>query len=383
MAKLFDLTGRIALLTGASKGMGLAMATGLASHGAMVVISSRKQDQLDAAAEGINREVGAERAIGIACNVGYKDQLRALVEATRSRVGAIDIVVGNAGVNPFYGKTSEIPDDAYEKTMRANVQSNLWLAQLAVPDMVEKGLMLGTALAPVIGYDKAAGLAKDHIIENFDFDRAYDEITIARLAEDARRAWYRSRDESSGQGTLLHTYAEKFTLHAMSPSEHPEPAFPRNKVARGSAEKFRSFWDAHSIKPIEPEFRCLSLRHWYAGTSDLDCTMDGKRTMIDFKTSKSIKPSFGRQLAAYCRARKEELDVHYEKRVIALFPRVSGDFEVAEFDDFDDDWQKFMGARIQYRMHKESTWKKWKSSPNASVQRLASYMAEYGGRRHA
>jgi NAD(P)-dependent dehydrogenase (short-subunit alcohol dehydrogenase family) len=139
MKKLFDLTGKVAVLTGASKGMGLAMATGLADHGAMVVISSRKQDQLDEAAAQINETVGADRAIGIACNVGYKDQLAALIAQAREKAGAIDIVVGNAGVNPYYGVTSEIPDAAYEKTMQANVQSNLWLAQLAVPDMIEKG----------------------------------------------------------------------------------------------------------------------------------------------------------------------------------------------------------------------------------------------------
>lgn len=139
MKKLFDLKGKVAVLTGASKGMGLAMATGLADHGATVVISSRKQDQLDEAAAQINETVGADRAIGIACNVGYKDQLAALIAQAREKAGAIDIVVGNAGVNPYYGVTSEIPDAAYEKTMQANVQSNLWLAQLAVPDMIEKG----------------------------------------------------------------------------------------------------------------------------------------------------------------------------------------------------------------------------------------------------
>ncbi|NRB34588.1 MAG: SDR family oxidoreductase [Rhodobacteraceae bacterium] len=136
---MFDLTGRVAVLTGASKGMGLAMASALAHHGARVVISSRKQDQLDAAADGINQAVGADRAIGIACNIGHKDQLADLIAQTRERVGPIDVVVGNAGVNPYYGPTSEIPDDAYEKTMQANVQSNLWLAQLVLPDMIKAG----------------------------------------------------------------------------------------------------------------------------------------------------------------------------------------------------------------------------------------------------
>ena len=135
---LFDLTGKVALLTGASKGMGLAMATALADHGATVVISARKQDQLDAAAEEINAR-GKGTAHAVACNVGHKDQLQALVDQTHDKAGKIDVVIGNAGVNPYYGKTSEIPDDAYEKTMAANVQSNLWLAQMVAPDMVEKG----------------------------------------------------------------------------------------------------------------------------------------------------------------------------------------------------------------------------------------------------
>jgi NAD(P)-dependent dehydrogenase (short-subunit alcohol dehydrogenase family) len=118
--------------------MGLAMARGLAEHGATVVISARKQDQLDEAAAAIN-SMGKGRAIGIACNVGYKEQLQALVDATRAQAGPIDIVVGNAGVNPYYGPTSKIPDDAYQKTMNANVLSNLWLAQMVVQDMVAKG----------------------------------------------------------------------------------------------------------------------------------------------------------------------------------------------------------------------------------------------------
>ena len=138
MSALFDLTGKVALLTGASKGMGLAMATALAEHGATVVIYARKQDQLDEAAEGINA-LGKGKAYGVSCNVGYKEQLQALVDKTHELAGPIDAVIGNAGVNPYYGKTSEIPDDAYQKTMNANVLSNLWLAQMVAPDMVEKG----------------------------------------------------------------------------------------------------------------------------------------------------------------------------------------------------------------------------------------------------
>lgn len=136
---LFDLTGKVALLTGASRGMGLAMAQALAAHGATVVISSRKQDQLDSAAAAINQACGAQRAHGVAANAGRKAELQALVDKTHELAGPVDILIGNAGVNVFYGAISEIPDEAYEKTMATNVQANLWLARMVAPDMIEKG----------------------------------------------------------------------------------------------------------------------------------------------------------------------------------------------------------------------------------------------------
>ena len=136
---LFDLTGKVALLTGASKGMGLAMAEGLAEHGAKVVVSSRKLDQCKAACEAINAKCGAGAALPLACNIGYKDQLEALVAETHAQLGPIDILVANAGVNPFYGPMAEIPDSAFDKIMNSNVRSNHWLCQMVAPDMVERG----------------------------------------------------------------------------------------------------------------------------------------------------------------------------------------------------------------------------------------------------
>jgi NAD(P)-dependent dehydrogenase (short-subunit alcohol dehydrogenase family) len=137
--ELFDLTGKVALLTGASKGMGKAMAEGLAEHGARVVVSSRKLDQCEETAAGINERCGEGSAIAIACNIGYKEQLQALVDETHERLGDIDILVGNAGVNPFYGPMSEIPDGAFDKIMSTNVRSNHWLCQMVAPDMLKKG----------------------------------------------------------------------------------------------------------------------------------------------------------------------------------------------------------------------------------------------------
>ena len=140
MSPLFDLSGKTAVLTGASKGMGLAMATALAEHGARVVISARNQDQLETATQTINSLCGKDMAIPIVANAGQREALENLVETARSRAGSIDIVIGNAGVNPYFGPTSEISDAAYQKTMTTNVQSNLWLAQLTVPDRVKKGV---------------------------------------------------------------------------------------------------------------------------------------------------------------------------------------------------------------------------------------------------
>ena len=137
--ELFDLTGKVALLTAASKGMGKAMAEGLAEHGARVMLSSRKLDQCEAAANEINAKCREERVFGHACNAGYKDQLRALVDATHERLGPIDILVGNAGVNPAYGPMSEITDEAYDKIMSTNVKANHWLVQMVAPDMIERG----------------------------------------------------------------------------------------------------------------------------------------------------------------------------------------------------------------------------------------------------
>lgn len=137
--QLFDLTGKVALLTGASKGMGKAMAEGLAQHGARVMISSRKLDACEAVAAEINERCGETRAFGFACNAGYKEQLQALVDATHDKLGPIDILVGNAGVNPFYGPMSEIPDEAYDKIMSTNVKANHWLVQMVAPDMIASG----------------------------------------------------------------------------------------------------------------------------------------------------------------------------------------------------------------------------------------------------
>lgn len=137
--KLFDLTGKVALLTGASKGIGLAMAEGLAEHGAQVVVSSRKLEQCQAAAESINARCGPDAALPLACNAGHKEQLENLVQATRAQRGRIDILVCNAAANPYFGPMLGISDAAFDKIMAVNLKATHWLCHMVAPEMAERG----------------------------------------------------------------------------------------------------------------------------------------------------------------------------------------------------------------------------------------------------
>jgi NAD(P)-dependent dehydrogenase (short-subunit alcohol dehydrogenase family) len=139
-SKLFDLTGKTALITGSSKGIGEAIAYEMARHGAQVVISSRKGDVCESVAAAINAETEGEAggAIAIPAHVGHKEQLQMLVDKTREKLGKIDILVCNAAVNPYYGSMMDIPDSAFEKILDINIMSNHWLCQMVLPEMIER-----------------------------------------------------------------------------------------------------------------------------------------------------------------------------------------------------------------------------------------------------
>ena len=125
------LDGKVALITGASKGIGLGMATAYAREGAAVMLSSRKQDALDEAARGIEAEVPGARLATFAANAGEPDQAEACVAATIDRLGGIDVLINNAATNPVMGRTIDADLDAWDKTFRVNVRGALVWAQLA------------------------------------------------------------------------------------------------------------------------------------------------------------------------------------------------------------------------------------------------------------
>jgi NAD(P)-dependent dehydrogenase (short-subunit alcohol dehydrogenase family) len=137
MKNPFDLTGQVAVVTGSSRGIGRSAAETMASLGAKVVISSRKADACEAVAAGIKKDGG--EAIVIPCNISRKEEIEALVSGTLERWGRIDTLVCNAAVNPYYGPLAKIPDEAFDKIMSSNIKSNLWLCNLAIPVMAEKG----------------------------------------------------------------------------------------------------------------------------------------------------------------------------------------------------------------------------------------------------
>jgi len=133
----FNLGGKVAIITGASKGIGEAMARGMAEFGATVVISSRKQAAVDAVAQQFQSE-GFE-ATGIECHVAKEEHREALVKKVMDKYGRIDILINNAGTNPYFGPIHKMPQSAYQKTMDVNINSAMELSNLVYPIMKAQG----------------------------------------------------------------------------------------------------------------------------------------------------------------------------------------------------------------------------------------------------
>jgi len=134
---LFSLENNVALITGSTKGIGKAIARRMAEQGAKVIISSRNQDACDEVAGEI-KEQGGE-AIAVACNINYKEQLENLVAKSQEAFGTINTLVCNAALNPYFGPSQDISDEAFDKVMHANIGSVHKLCQLVIPGMAEVG----------------------------------------------------------------------------------------------------------------------------------------------------------------------------------------------------------------------------------------------------
>jgi NAD(P)-dependent dehydrogenase (short-subunit alcohol dehydrogenase family) len=163
----FDLSGKVAIVTGSTRGIGRSIAEHLAQAGAGVVISSRKVDVCEQVAKAI-RSAGGD-AIAIPANIGDKAQLEHLVGETRRQRGKIDVLVCNAASNPYFGPMANMPDDAFNKILQNNIVSNHWLANLVLPEMAQRkdgaviivssiGGLKGTSVLGAYAISKAADM---------------------------------------------------------------------------------------------------------------------------------------------------------------------------------------------------------------------------------
>lgn len=186
---LFDLSGKTAIITGASRGIGEATAHQLAAHGAQVVISSRKAEGCDKVTDAINAKYPG-RAITIQAHIGEKADLQNLVDKTVEAFGGIDILVCNAAVNPYFGPAEDCPDDAFDKVMNCNVKSNHWLCNMVLPYMRKKGGgsitiissiagQTGQSMLGVYGISKAADMA---LARNLAAEHGKDNIRANAIA---------------------------------------------------------------------------------------------------------------------------------------------------------------------------------------------------------
>lgn len=171
---LFDMTGKVALITGSTKGIGRAIAEEMARLGAKVVISSRKADACERVADELKAQ-GYE-AIAIPCHVGKKEDLQNLVNKTNEAWGAIDVLVCNAATNPVYGTTAEMTDDAWDKIMDTNVKGTFWLTNMVIPQMAGKGE------GAVVLLSSIAGLRGNTTIGTYGVSKAAEAALARNLA---------------------------------------------------------------------------------------------------------------------------------------------------------------------------------------------------------
>ena len=196
---LFNLSGKVALVTGSTRGIGRSIAEELGRAGAKVVISSRKAD----ACEQVKRELEKEglEVLAKPCNVSRKEELRALVDAAMQKWGRIDVVVANAASNPYYGPLTGISDEQFDKIMANNVKSTLWLAGMTLPGMKAGGSFtvvgsIGGLIANTVigayGMSKAAG---HHLVRNLAAEWGPKNVRVNAIApglirtEFARALW--------------------------------------------------------------------------------------------------------------------------------------------------------------------------------------------------
>jgi NAD(P)-dependent dehydrogenase (short-subunit alcohol dehydrogenase family) len=175
-ANLFDLTGKVAIVTGSSRGIGKSIVEQLAAHGCKVVVSSRKAGPCEEVAGAINAEHGDERALAVPANISSKEDLQRLVDTTMAKWGQIDIVICNAASNPYFGPMAGIEDEAFTKILQNNIISNHWLIAMCAPQMRAR------KDGAVVIISSIGGLKATNVIGAYNISKAADMQLARNLA---------------------------------------------------------------------------------------------------------------------------------------------------------------------------------------------------------
>lgn len=206
--------------------------------------------------------------------------------------------------------------------------------------------ILKTLAKPALLY-WAVNQTIEYLEENLEPGRAYDEVEIDQLLSKAKSARYRTSNEALKIGTVVHDWIEKYiqakiegkSVGVIAPDQKEvntdmvrDLSLPFNDQAQSSIQQFLAWEDTHDVEWVATEQRAFSKHHGYGGTYDADAFVDGKRSMVDWKTSKGIYESYWLQLGAYVYAREEELhylgeDVKYDQALILRVPKTGGEFE--------------------------------------------------------
>lgn len=225
---LFDLSGKVAVVTGSSRGIGRSIARMLAEAGAKVAVTSRKADACEAVAKEIIADGG--QAIAVACNVSDKVQVSNLIKETQSQIGPVDILVCNAATNPAYGPMADLEDSVVEKIFATNVQGPAWLINLVSPHMAESGggsIILLSSIAGLtgsknIGAYAVSKAADAQLARNYAVELGPDNIRVNAIApgliktDFARALWEGEEGKAFTQKTPLGRLGEPEDIAAVA-----------------------------------------------------------------------------------------------------------------------------------------------------------------------